>query len=132
MKVQNIIIYGFLLTISSWSLGQQSNTSNIHFTVKPNKCIALHKGQMCYQKLQFHWDIPQAGDFCLYHIQRDLELVCWKDQEQTHFDYQFTANVDQDYQLIDRRTRQPLAEVSVVVAWVYKTKRRNIDNWRLF
>ena len=103
--------------------------SETRLSVKPTKCVAMNKGQVCYQKLRFRFSAP-TGDYCLVSKTEAKPLKCWRATGSGQFTYPFQSSTDIDYQLLDVNA-QPVASTSVMVAWVYK-KSRTRNRWRLF
>ncbi len=101
------------------------------FSVKPTKCIALHKGQDCYQKLKFSWQTPLTGSYCIHaEAQRD-PLVCWQGQSRSSFVYEFVGKQTQRFYLRND-ANENLYEAELVVTWVYTSSKRDSGGWRLF
>jgi len=110
--------------------------SETYFEVKPDQCISLHQGQVCYQKLTFKWQVAGRGQYCLYQLGALKPLQCWKTSEQQAFTYEFAAANSQTFQL---RSSPPLVgqdnllvETRVKVSSVYKKGRKSANVWRLF
>lgn len=98
-------------------------------SVKPNKCVAMNKGQLCYQKLRFTFTAP-AGDYCLVSESQKTPLRCWQSVQSGQAVVPFQSDSTQQYQLIDGNL-EPVASTSVIVAWVYRKSRKR-NRWRLF
>ncbi len=103
----------------------------VHFSVKPTKCIALHKGQDCYQKLKFSWQTPQVGKYCIYAESQRDPLVCWQGQSRSMFVYEFVGKQTQRFYLRNEANAN-LYETELVVTWVYTSSKRDSGGWRLF
>ncbi len=116
-----------LIATQSWA-----DDSNIVFSVKPDRCIALHQGQVCYQKLKFHWQLPTSGEFCLFQLPQEKPLLCWKAVEQKSFVHEFKSDSSIMYQIRVKNQASSLAAVKVKVAWVYRSSRKSTSGWRLF
>jgi len=113
---------------AEWS----DNTHGASLKVKPNRCIALHRGQACYQKLFFTWETPLDHKYCLY-LRGDLQpLACWQADKLKHFRHEFKASEDQQFVLRDETLNQSVSDVNVDVAWVYKKGKKVSTGWRLF
>ncbi len=117
--------------MSSLSLADLEK-DDIEFSVKPNKCVALHQGQTCYQELHFSWRIYLQGEFCLHITSQAEPLVCWESDERTSFEYDFQSHQGADFIIVEKNTSSSLAAVNVNTAWVYKSKKRKTGSWRLF
>lgn len=110
--------------------GQPGQIYSLH--VKPNRCIALHKGQVCYQKLKFKWKLSQDDDFCLYQTSKEDPILCWSGSEKSQLEYQFESTTSESFQIRRKNTEDSVAEVKVTLSWVYRTGRKNSSGWRLF
>lgn len=100
--------------------------------LKPNRCVALHQGQVCYQKIQLSWSVPQAGNYCLYQQYTDAPLFCWQDVSAAEYEYEFSSDTSVQLRLVNVDTKTSLATASLEVAWVYKASTRRKTHWRLF
>lgn len=110
-------------------IGSPALPADTLFSVKPNKCVAMNKGQVCYQKLRFQFSAPN-GNYCLISKTQSLPLKCWRATTDGQFIHPFQSTTDIEYQLVDENS-QTIATTSVVVAWVYKKSRKR-NRWRLF
>lgn len=97
----------------------------------PVRCVALHQGQTCYQRVQISWSSAQAGDYCIYVDTQAQPLQCWQAQIQGSYSYEFASIQSQQVQLKNAQ-QQLLAEATMEVAWVYKSNTRRKTHWRLF
>ncbi len=104
---------------------------NFALSVKPAKCIALRKGQDCFQTLKFHWRTPQQGEYCLTIQGLDKPLHCWQGNSEKVYVYEFVSQETRRFSLRNHNG-DVLREVEVVVAWVYNSGRRESTGWRLF
>ena len=100
--------------------------------VKPNRCIALHKGQTCYQKLKFTLRTPASGEYCLYKELTQTPLSCWSGNTVTTYIDQFKSDQNLYYQIRSKEQQEVLGEVEIHVSWVYKSKKRRSSGWRVF
>lgn len=104
----------------------------IQLQVKPQRCISLHQGQVCYQKLTFSWRTPATGEFCLHDTQAGVVLTCWRGDEQTQHEYEFESRESADFAISYKGRDEALVKVKVQVASVYKSPERSNSRWRLF
>lgn len=123
MRLQ-IRLFTILLCLSS-----HSSTAETVLNVKPAKCVAMNKGQICYQQLRFQFTAPQ-GDYCLVSKSQKTPLKCWRSAAAGEHQHPFQSDSDIDYRLINEHD-VTVANASVVVAWVYR-KSRARNRWRLF
>ena len=105
---------------------------SIVFTATPDQCVALHKGQTCYQDVVFNWQTPDVGRFCLVLTQQQQQLVCWEGKAIQQLQYSFESDATTAFSLIRAGKNTPIAEVKVVVTWVYKAPKQSKSGWRLF
>lgn len=130
------IAYGFVLTFANVdvvadTLGVPATTS-IHVQSKPNRCVALHQGQVCYQNVQLLWHAGQVGDYCIYQQQAEAPLHCWQSAIEGEYFYAFASETPVQLQLVNTRTKASVAETTIEVAWVYKSSSRRKTHWRIF
>ena|GEM_PF-729794 len=114
-----------------------SNSQNLqsdiaHLLAKPERCVALHKGQTCYQKINFNWSVDISGDYCLVEYTSNDIIECWKNSKQGSLKYDMQSTTDLLFYLIEEKTRERIASVKLTVAWVYKKNRQRQTTWRLF
>lgn len=102
------------------------------FTAQPERCIALNRGQVCYQKLRFKWQTAAGARYCLHRDTVSAPLVCWDGGERSGYELEFASDRNVVYGI--RREGEPdnLAQVAVEVAWVYQSNRKGFSRWRLF
>lgn len=100
--------------------------------LKPNRCVALHQGQVCYQTIQLLWSTPQVGHYCLYQENIAQPLHCWQSVNAGEFSYEFASDASVQMQLVDAQTKAVVAQTGLEVAWVYKANTRRQTHWRLF
>jgi hypothetical protein len=102
------------------------------FTVQPDKCIALHQGQVCYQDLEFNWQTPAGAEYCLYEVSQPQAVVCWTGEQLRSHNFEFASAASTLYQIRMMGSDVVLSEVTVEVAWVYRANRKSFTRWRLF
>jgi len=54
--------------MSQMSVGNADDSLNAtELKVRPSSCVALHRGQLCFQTLSFSWINTREGrEYCLY------------------------------------------------------------------
>jgi len=117
---------------STAAFAQLASEKPLVFTAKPNKCIALHKGQTCYQKIKFSWGALGQGEYCLYQLSSKQALTCWTNNTRRQFAFEFASADSQEFEIRREDKGVNLAQVKVIIAWVYKTRRKSSSSWRLF
>lgn len=105
--------------------------TNFSLLATPTRCVALHQGQVCYQRVHLVWRGISAGNYCLAVLGQPEPLQCWQQQTQGSAAYDFASAESQVVQL-RAADEQVLASVNIEVAWVYKTNTRRKTHWRLF
>jgi hypothetical protein len=97
----------------------------------PARCVALHQGQVCYQRVQISWSSSVVDNYCIYQENLTNPLHCWQQQNQGTLVYEFASDDSRLLQLKNSR-QQTIAESTLEVAWVYKANTRRKTHWRLF
>jgi|GEM_PF-1018143 len=104
----------------------------VQLQAKPNRCVALHQGQVCYQDVVLSWHVDQASEYCLYQQHAEEPLHCWPAVSSGEYRYAFASDSSVRLQLVNTKTKAVVAETLVEVAWVYKANTRRQTHWRLF
>jgi hypothetical protein len=135
-SAKHLFIYA-MLGISSMALGSDETTINPtvlapSLEVEPQRCVALHQGQVCYQSASLVWHAPKAGHYCLYISNTSDSLQCWKNQQTGSFIHDFQSPHALTFRLRNMLTQQDLVQAQLNVAWVYANKKRQRSSWRLF
>lgn len=102
------------------------------FSAQPDRCIALHQGQVCYQQVTFNWNTPSSGEYCLFQLELPEALTCWNGNQQTSQRIDFASSSSLVYQIRGRGQNEVVSQVTVEVAWVYRSSRKSFSRWRLF
>lgn len=102
------------------------------FTAQPERCIALNRGQVCYQRLRFKWQTAAGARYCLYQDALPAPLVCWNGNERSGHELEFASDRNVVYGIRREGETDNLAQVEVEVAWVYQSNRNGFSRWRLF
>ena len=105
----------------------------IRFGARPDTCVALHKGQICYRRIRLDWSTLDAdARYCLLRDGSDTPLTCWRGNTRHGYTHDYASASEERYLLVRGDDRQRIADVTVHTAWVYRTNRRNASGWRLF
>jgi len=99
-------------------------------TIKPNKCVALRKGEKCYQSVVLNYSAARKSDVCLIRDDEVNPLICWKNTASAKYRYRIAASKSFWFRIVDS-DQSDLASVQFNVAWVYKQSRKR-NRWRLF
>lgn len=102
-----------------------------YLQLKPGKCVALRKGQVCYQRIKVSFGTRLRGDFCIHVGDKKQPLKCWNNSSQGSFSYDFNAPESTEFSLRETSGKQ-LTSTPFTVAWVYSNRSRSRGSWRLF
>ncbi len=106
--------------------------NSINFKAKPSKCVALHKGQTCYQKITLTWSALPPGEYCLTHKTTIEPLTCWKGSNLTQYHWSFESNQSETLNIYDNTKKLAVGHVKIKLATVYKHRKKSHGGWRLF
>ena len=130
-----IILLFMALCLSVQANEEFSSTLNVSapsLEVVPERCVALHQGQICYQRASLVWQAPEKGDYCLYISNTHASLQCWENEKIGSFIHDFQSPSTLTFRLRNMKTQQDLVQTQLSVAWVYGNKKRQRSSWRLF
>lgn len=123
----------YVTLLSSSLLGVNVNAQDTTgLNVKPARCVALRQGQVCYQRVTFHWHTRQAGNYCLFEDGQEQPLQCWQQLKRGQYKIDFQSPNNIRYVLREQSSMNPVSEAEITVAWVYKSKKKPRASWRLF
>lgn len=120
------------LTLFGAPIAAISQNDAVAFTVSPQQCIALHKGQTCYQDVLFYWQMPDNDEYCLVLAEQEQPLTCRNGKGVHQYQYRFEGNSTTTFSLIRNDDVLPIAQTKVVVTWIYKAPKQSQSGWRLF
>lgn len=122
----------FSLGFIGTAAAQTSEPDQVIMQLRPQRCVALHQGQQCYQTLRISWQSLQARDLCLFIDGQSRPLTCWRTAVQGEFRYEFKGDRSLTFLLLDEGSSTSLAEAELEVAWVYSRNTRRKSHWRIF
>jgi hypothetical protein len=125
-----LLCFIFLSLTISVNAQEGSELSNA-LSAKPERCIALNEGQMCYQQISFTWQAKKSAYYCLRIVDENKQLFCWENSKQASYDYDLQSKTNKTFELIDAKGNV-IATTSIEIAWVYKAKSQRPVTWRLF
>jgi len=99
-------------------------------SAKPNKCVSLNKGQVCYQRIELAFVASTQGDYCIYRSDQTQPLQCFEKTREGVTRVSFESSKDMQFVLKDSELKSVASSI-VEVAWVYKRTRKR-SRWRLF
>lgn len=121
-----------LSSIGIWPFAALAQSGEPSLMLKPNRCVALHQGQVCYQEVVFEWEALDAQyNYCIVELNVSRPLHCWLGGRAGRFVYDFGSDKSSRFQL-QRDNGSVVAELEIVVAWVYKGRQKRNSGWRLF
>lgn len=120
----------FALLVAGLLAIPSANASDASLLVTPDKCVALRKGQTCYQTIRIKFITSTIGDYCLKQVGQPTPLQCWKKVNKAEHRYSLAASEAVEFEVADSELAT-VATAKVTVAWVYK-QTRSRSRWRLF
>jgi len=108
-----------------------ASETNATLVVTPKSCVALHKGQKCYLEVTFDWQ-AKLNNYCLVNNTRSQIMKCWSNKKAGQYSFDFQSIQSNDFSLQLQDSNTDVAHAQIVVAWVYKSKKRSKSSWRLF
>jgi hypothetical protein len=138
-RLTNIVMLSLVLSmtlavvhIKTVAADEQLNKKVIFFNVKPSRCVALHKGQVCYQALTLSWKAKILGRYCIYSSINAGPVRCWESAIAGRLELDFQSPESVKFSLRADHEDKDLISSEVSVAWVYKSRGRPRTQWRLF
>ena len=110
---------------------EQVLTRRVKLHVKPATCVALHRGQVCYQRIVFSWKVADIEQYCLFTQNQDAPLVC-SNGSQKGVAHDYSSKSSETFILRQGREGPQVAQFTINTAWVYRTGSRSSSSWRLF
>lgn len=121
-----------LMGCGLWPYAAIAQGEEISLTLKPSRCVALHQGQVCYQEVVFQWEAMDSQfNYCIVELDVARPLHCWLGGRAGRFVYDFGSDKSSRFQL-QRDNGSIVGELEIVVAWVYKGRKKRNSGWRLF
>jgi len=121
----------FQLAMSSAYAANHSHKEN-ELLVTPKRCVALRKGQTCYQQVTFKWHQEELGDYCLVELSELRKVECWTQVNNAEFSFDFQSVSTRHYALRKSKQNNNIATVIITVSWVFESSKRPKSRWKLF
>jgi hypothetical protein len=99
---------------------------------KPERCVALNEGQVCYQKTILSWQTDDIADYCLYELSSPEPITCWLNTNRGKIKIDFASASSKQYHLTLKKIMTPIVNTTIEVTWVYSEKKKRRTSWRLF
>lgn len=109
----------------------QANQINV-IVADPKQCVALNKGEVCFQTVLIRWHTDEEGNYCVRSSQQQVPVKCWQNKQTSQVILDVESTNDVKFSLHIKQSNIQLAEDWMRVAWVYKQSRKKLDSWRLF
>lgn len=137
---RNGLVTLFLLLLSPLGLadsefGIRLKTTEPTLTASPNICELKDEQRACSTRVALVWEVPKAGNFCLFHEQSQTRLTCWQNKWSGVHQFTFSSGENEDIWLIRAETGDLLvhAEIKVIGAIEQRVRaRRRSGFWRIF
>jgi hypothetical protein len=120
----------FILLIAGLLTVPTVKANDTSLSITPDKCVALRKGQVCYQTLRIKFIASTIGDYCLKIVDQPTPLQCWKQVNAADHRHALASNQAVEFEVVDDDL-STVATARVTIAWVYKQSRSR-NRWRLF
>lgn len=115
--------------------GIRLKTTEPTLTASPNVCELTSDKRACSTTVALIWEVPRAGNFCLYHEKSETRLACWQGKWSGVYQYSFSSPQSENIWLIREDTGDVLvsAEIKVIGAIEQRVRiRRRSGFWRIF
>jgi len=130
-KKSTWLIWISLCLAISYPATADTYAGNVQLNVKPASCVALHRGQLCFQKIRFFWVAGDDSEHCLYSDTQNRLLFC-ANGDSDNFIHGYASETSESFSLRLSSSGLTVATVTVNTAWVYRTGKRSSSGWRLF
>lgn len=104
-------------------------------TASPNVCELKASQRACAIRVALVWEVPRAGNFCLYQQHNQRELACWTNTWSGVYQLDFKSGDSQHIQLKRQGSNNVLAQTPIKVIGAIEQKvraRRRSGIWRMF
>lgn len=125
------IFFLFQLLISSAHAANPLDKENA-LLVTPKRCVALRKGQTCYQQVTFKWHQEKPDDYCLVELSGMRNLECWTQVNNGEFSFDFQSDITRHYALRKSKQDNNIGTAIITVSWVFESSKRPKSSWKLF
>ncbi len=106
-------------------------SNGMQLVAMPSSCVALHRGQLCFQQIRLSWYSTDDQRYCLFSDDADVLLYC-SSSENTYFLHEYSSKSSESFSLRLGEDGPVVSAVKVSTSWVYRTGRRSSSGWRLF
>lgn len=116
-------------------LGIRLKTTEPTLTASPNVCELTSEKRTCAITVALIWEVPRAGNFCLYHEKSQTRLACWQGKWSGVYQYTFSSPQSQGIRLIREETGEIVVSTEIKVLGAIEQRvriRRRSGFWRIF
>jgi len=116
-------------------IGIRLKTTEPVLTASPNVCELQSDQRACSINVALIWEVPRAGNFCLYHEKTQVRLECWQNTWSGIHQFSFSSGEAEDIWLVREETGELLVntEIKVIGAIDQQVRaRRRSGFWRIF
>ena len=128
IKFCYLLILGLSSLFSSFAKAE----AKASIYIKPQQCVALHQGQVCYVTVDLEWHSSETGSYCLYLQGQANPLQCWQNVSNGRYSKSWSTADKLSFWLGDGKSDRVLAKADMTVSWVYRKKQKSRLAWRLF
>lgn len=138
---QKVMALGLLFSLGSSSslasddLGIRLKTKEPTLTASPNVCELKPEQRSCAASIALVWEVPRAGNFCLYHEKTQTRLECWQNKWSGVYQFSFSSGAGEDIWLIREESGVVLVQTEIKVIGAIEQRvraRRRSGFWRIF
>lgn len=126
----------FVSTLSTAAVGIAAPENPVEHNrlihLRPTQCVALHKGQTCFQKIQLTLHNKQQQRLCVFRSEAKEPLLCAEPAELKQLSITFEGKESLPFYVIEQAQQTIVASTLFEVSWVYRSSRKNSTDWRLF
>lgn len=101
----------------------------------PPVCELDANRQFCRLSASLVWEVPKAGDYCLYFVEQDKFLQCWKNKWAGVFEFNMYASSDAHFMLIRGQNGTIAAKAKLAVVGSIQQQENakgKTGFWRIF
>ena len=116
-------------------MGIRLKTTVPILTASPNVCEMENNQRACSVTVALVWEVPRAGNFCLYHEPSRTRLACWQNQWSGVYQFAFKSGAAENVMLIREESDVIVTQTQIKVIGAIEQQvraRRRSGIWRMF
>lgn len=133
--VASTLFVGTAVAADDNGLGIRLKTTEATLTASPNICELKPEQRSCAVSVALVWEVPRAGNFCLYHEKTQTRLACWENKWSGVYQFSFSSGAGEDIWLIREDSGAVLVQTEIKVIGAIEQRvraRRRSGFWRIF